>query len=531
MNSPAKTIANRSILITTAFLALSAITYGFGTAIEATATMEASETLDGGGSNRDSSNRGKRNWNQQYQNNPQTNLVTDIADRYTAITTLINAGKQPNKKQIDANIKALKINKSTLVALGKNTVAKYYVLTAWTEYFNNDIKTAQQAAMRVFKTSPENKDVQITQTAISLLAGTKPAIPPKKKPTPRNNNQNYNNYNDTRQSNRLDLDIESLKNSLIGEQATAMQLNCLNSTYFSYSPASDILCIIFWKLSDKDAISLARPFGRSSEPNSPAMARYDTEDNYEDEYDQEEYDYSTDDYGQPRKGKATFDSNMQAIKKIFAKASRNNNIKLLAANTDKPAAKQAVINKLLENPWPWAHIMAKDPQSQATQLKDVNVTHKKPLMVIIAPDGEAGKIVYAGPAAGFLAPMMVAKYAPASATAPTANPLASFLKGMTKTNTSKRTNNTASHRKPKTPAHQELSEAEKFQAGKLLENAKMLIEAGRKLTTPKKGVELCRQIMNDYPDTEYAEGARMLLRKVPQRYHARYNITKEELGL
>jgi hypothetical protein len=46
----------------------------------------------------------------------------------------------------------------------------------------------------------------------------------------------------------------------------------------------------------------------------------------------------------------------------------------------------------------------------------------------------------------------------------------------------------------------------------------------------KRGVEMCREIIRDYPNTKYAEEARHLLRQVPERQRSLYKITDAELG-
>ena len=86
---------------------------------------------------------------------------------------------------------------------------------------------------------------------------------------------------------------------------------------------------------------------------------------------------------------------------------------------------------------------------------------------------------------------------------------------------------------PKTSTQQ--TEQELFtevQAGKDLEYAEFYIDAARKrIQTYKKGVELCRAIIKEYPGTKYEQEARLLLRRVPEHKHSTYNITDEELGL
>jgi hypothetical protein len=61
--------------------------------------------------------------------------------------------------------------------------------------------------------------------------------------------------------------------------------------------------------------------------------------------------------------------------------------------------------------------------------------------------------------------------------------------------------------------------------------------AENNMTMAKKGilnysqpVAICRGIIKDYPDTEYEQQARKLLREVPEDLRSQYNLTDEELG-
>ena len=56
--------------------------------------------------------------------------------------------------------------------------------------------------------------------------------------------------------------------------------------------------------------------------------------------------------------------------------------------------------------------------------------------------------------------------------------------------------------------------------------------ARRKFITYRKGVDLCRQVIRQCPDSENAESARDLLRRsVPEDQREKYKLTDEELGL
>mgnify|MGYP005846568559 CR=1 FL=1 len=520
--------------------------YSFGTLAETTTSLETSETLNTRGSNnQDPTREARREELHQRRSqsgpiNKPADLAEEVKSNYEEMMERINTNGQLSQQQVDSHLEALKATKSAIIGLNKQNLTKYYILTAWANYFDNETRTAQRAALRAYKTDPDFDDARATQTAISLLLDTKPAREIQKRPARQNrydrNNPTYQTFSSSGQSNLLDLDVDNLENKLVGETVTQMKLNCLNSTVFSYFPAEDVLCVIFWKLSDEQLGSLAA----SSEPNSPSdNTPASSTAGYNDGY--EEFQTQPQSFGMNTyQSKSPFTSNMDAVKNYFKKSGLNTNVKFLGANTDDPAAKKVVINALLENAWPWAQVMAKDPQSQATQLKSINVMHQDPLLLIIAPEDNIGKVKYAGPASGFLSPMIISKHMEKTAGESTENPLATLLKGFTQDPNSKEDIQTietkvlpigTQPKKTVKPIEDKLSAADKYQAGKLLENAKMLIDTGRRLPTPRRGVELCRQIIKDYPGTEYEEQARKLLRKVPKRYHRRYNITKEELGL
>jgi len=55
--------------------------------------------------------------------------------------------------------------------------------------------------------------------------------------------------------------------------------------------------------------------------------------------------------------------------------------------------------------------------------------------------------------------------------------------------------------------------------------------AKRGILTYSQSVAICRGIIKDYPNTEYEQQAKELLREVPENLRAQYNLTDTELGL
>ncbi|MBW8017455.1 MAG: hypothetical protein FVQ82_14845 [Planctomycetes bacterium] len=549
MNYSSRNKSIFSILVLLTIFGVCTESFGFGTGVGAVDYMQAREELNGG-----RSRSGNRRSAAAGTGNAQVDVVTVLNDAYTKLAATLNAHRVPAKQQIASNVAALRTLKTVFSRMRKKLPAKYYMLMAWNEYFSGDLTRAQQAAQIAYKTSAV-EDARVTMTSITLLAGERPVRVPKKKTPPKNPNT-YSGYNTTSQAaNLLDFDVESLNTQLTDPKSpkiSAMELNCVNSTTFKYTPGSEALCVIFWQLSDKDAASVT-----PSEPNDPsatgavpATASTPTPgktspqyyDGFEGEYAMQPH---MNPYGSSaaQKQKSTFLTNTKAFKKLFSAAFGTDNVKFLAVNTDSLVAKRKVVEKIMENPWPWAHVMAHDPKSRDTQFKEilakkeVLVKHDKPLLVITSNDGT---IKYAGSAVGFLAPMMFSKVtggvinstaATGTATRPSKGQTGIANAIWKMINKNKAGNNKAATTKRVDPQPKKMNPSDEYAASKLLENAKAFIKMGRRITTPKRGIEMCREIIAKYPNTKYSEGARMLLRDVPERFRKKYRITNEEMGL
>jgi len=78
-----------------------------------------------------------------------------------------------------------------------------------------------------------------------------------------------------------------------------------------------------------------------------------------------------------------------------------------------------------------------------------------------------------------------------------------------------------------------LSEEEKVDAEKLFEMAMFHKKEGRLpgiSSSNKLMVDYCRQIIQKYPDSEYAWKARRMLGTLPARFKQQYNVTEEEIN-
>ena len=85
---------------------------------------------------------------------------------------------------------------------------------------------------------------------------------------------------------------------------------------------------------------------------------------------------------------------------------------------------------------------------------------------------------------------------------------------------------------PVKPEFKELSQEDELQAQKLYEWALTQRKMGRLPGLGyKKMVDACREIIQKYPDSEYAFKAKRMLADIPVRYRPQYGITEEEIDL
>jgi flagellar basal body-associated protein FliL len=91
----------------------------------------------------------------------------------------------------------------------------------------------------------------------------------------------------------------------------------------------------------------------------------------------------------------------------------------------------------------------------------------------------------------------------------------------------------AAQPEPPQPQIEEIEELQQnLQAQKLYQWAETEFRIARKpLMSYKRCVDFCRQIIQRWPDSAEAAKARVLLRRIPERYRKQYNITDEEMGI
>jgi len=91
---------------------------------------------------------------------------------------------------------------------------------------------------------------------------------------------------------------------------------------------------------------------------------------------------------------------------------------------------------------------------------------------------------------------------------------------------------TSERYEPNVADFKELSDEEQVDAEKLFEMALFHRKQARLpgMATYKLMVDYCRQIIQKYPDSEYAFKARRMLGDIPARFRQQYKITEEEIN-
>jgi len=490
---------------------------------------------------------------------------------------LVNEQRRPSGKKLASAQQDVQNSRKYIKKFNNSMICQFMMLNAWTDYFEAGAEKAHPPATQAYRKNQSNNDARATQAALAILAGRKPLAPRPQKQQAQTNEVTTGRARGTGRmeagagyatgttpgfsgtvssGNILNLDTDAIKPDWLGRKLGPFSLNCLNGTTFSYSPTEANLCVIFWKLAAEDSGDYTGP--DDGEPNELSGTKRPApiQDRYDDPFETGrttraassdrmpgQMPYEQDFLDTTATGPSdTVSQQMSALGNIFNSKFQHPEVKFLGINTDSPATAPAVVAKLLQSHMPWAQAMLNTPAvaSAFSDLDIEQVTSDQPVLVVA---DKTGTVKYAGPAAGFLAPMVLNELvgrpktpsefaAYSQKNRQTVQKTFKAPEKQTSESMSEGMKNMDEQIRLQTAESTEIT-PEDYQAQKLLAYAQgLFIPAGRKkVITSKTGVELCRRIIRDYPDTTYADEARKLLRTVPPHEQKRYDITPEEMGL
>ncbi len=490
--------------------------------------------------------RGRDRDTRQNRDRQATDAMREVSDMTRDILSIANNGEWPSEQKIGEAEELIMKNRRYVKDVDDKEQSDYFTLAAWVEYYRGDKKTAFQSAAKAHRTDIENGDAKLTYTAMAIING-QPLRYFDERPQRQQRRNNRNNmpgpggFGDPMMGSRhsqpritttgknLKFDLADLKEDIIGKKVGPMDLKCVNSTEFSYNPSKSVLCLFLWQLEDKNTPSETV----DEDPADPCDVRQN-----------ESRDRSrggfNDPFGMPggpgmgmgmhsgsqKKTNADIDKQADAFANWFRVSVFNPEIKFLGLNLDSPVKKQTVFDSLAQSTWTWAQAMA-DEGNKPVVSELANVDFEGPGAAMAIVDKQ-GNIRYAGPAEGFLPAMVLEDLilSPKVAEEDTGQASPFGMPGAEPPAAKKaETKKSAASENP----NPGMSEADKYRASQLIETARGYVKAGR-FTGFKFAVDMCREVLEKWPESTYAKEARELLNRIPKRYHSRYGITNEELG-
>lgn len=475
--------------------------------------------------------------------------AADIKAALTDILQQVNKNQDPEAAVIEKAATLLEDNKRFAIAYDEDQKAEYMLLQAWTEFYQDKPLGALNWSLRACKTDEASQDVWISQALFSLLSGKRPLEPriqrpergserdmetnTTRRPRPRANAQVNNGAREVEvepysRKGTLNFDLLALRGDMLKERFSRVTYKTVDGSTVEYKPGEDTLCLFFWQAESvaADANDLSVRQGRQSEVMNN---------------------------GGNQDPQRSLEAPQKYINQIFSVCKEQSQITCLQLNTnDRRTAEQlaAAPAKTGSGDAP-PLVYAANPDSGAVDY--IGVEAQIPFLLIA---DNKGVVRYAGPAADFMPafilshltgveiplggasqngaaspvdmlrrdefeavsrgprvvlPTRLPEPKIADPNKPAADPNAISAVPM---------------RESKPAEKPEMTLEDQVAADKLLALAQMEIEACRKIRgkSPVQGVDACKEVLEKYPGTTYAEQAREQLRRVPQRYWEKYGI-------
>ena len=477
---------------------------------------------------------------------------------------LTNKNQRPQDAQIQQAAALLEDSKQYAAAFDDKQKAQFMLLQSWTYFYQKNTLQAFNWSSRSSKANEASKDAWNSQALFSMLMSRSPRVPRVDQPdttsqTRRTSSRRRRNVEPTSstvtvqpysQQGVLDCDLFGLNTRIVKEELGRVELYTASGEKFEYKPGTDTLCALFWQdvpISPGDADDMQQQLQSASQglvnqairgidPRMQRGAR-------------EMVNGMTPGMAGDMLSAATVDIETQRsyVESLREACADRPNVKFVQINVFDPPQPEALnaLSDFSQEAIPV--VIAAAPDSNGRQFLDWD--WEQPYMVIVDVEG---KVKYAGTADGFMPAFILTEV--------TGIPIdldkqqqagqdrmqTPDMRMQMLRNTGRDPNQPADPNQPivyneltsgrvvpgRPPDVTPLSLEDEVQAEKLLQSAQMHIEESRKLRAknPRQGIEDARKVLQQYPNTTYADQARELLRRVPDRWRRPYNITDEELG-
>jgi hypothetical protein len=515
-------------------------------------------------------------------------MVSVIQKALTDLLEPVQKNHRPSQDIIQNSQLVLENTKRYFPGLEEKPKAQYMLLQAWTIFFQGDSEQALNWSLRACRTDEASQDAWITQALFNLLNGRLPLIPRIESPrsqvqpvrTSARRPRRVKNAAEPKpqpysEKGILEFDLLGLNIGMFRERFEKMEFQTTAGKKIAYTPGIDSLCLLFW-----EDIPVVPAEAESSRPQ-PANGMQDEVQKVPEEARRQVELEMADGLGAVS-GDLYNDSQKTGLEsqrgyfEVLMNACKDTpRIKFLQINTFNATQPEALDALPDDGRGPIPTVIAAAPQSNAQQFAGWPAA--KPFAVIVDKEG---RVRYAGTAADFVPAFILTeltgieidleKQSPTTESQPFSGemtdpmmmemmrqempvggdvdpnkPASNSNKLISDPNKPAPNPNkpiwdpnapamTAPPAGPRTQFEDFSTQSieEGVRADKLLQSAQMHIDESRKLhmKNPKQGIEAARKVLSDYPNTEYAERARELLRRVPDRWKEQHKITDEELG-
>ncbi|NLW83085.1 MAG: collagen-like protein [Phycisphaerae bacterium] len=472
---------------------------------------------------------------------------TEIEQSLQSILKKVNLNQRPDAMEIQQAAELLETNRRNAATYDSSQKAAYMLLQSWTLYYQDEPVQNLNWAMRANREDETNGDAWISQTLFSLIYGRRPLEPTPVR-QPRSQTEPQRQFRG-RQADAivttappvdakatfgnpgtLVFDLTTLRRDFLRERFVRQEYKTVDNRKIVYVPDSDILCILFWQSEESRDPNTPDTPGASGVPGVPGVRGTPGVPGVRG--------VPGTRLPQPRAEATTdYSGGRGATDVVYHLASQRAYFDVMQdVLADKKEVKFVEMNvnsagvapEALEGDRPVAPlVIAAQPQSEAMQFAELDV--KTPFMAII---DKGGQVKYSGPADGFMPAFILSHLtgveidlADFQAAPSSAYPVETGMPQAADPN------QVAAGRQSQ--QSRELPEHQQMEAEKQLAFARdFFMEAPRmRIISYKRGVDMCRDIIRNYANTIYADQARQLLRQVPERHRATYNITDAELGL
>ncbi|MEJ5258951.1 MAG: hypothetical protein WHS88_02050 [Anaerohalosphaeraceae bacterium] len=446
--------------------------------------------------------------------------------------TQINEYKNPGELYVKSASALLEDSRRHMMMFEDPAKARYMLLQGWVEYCTGAVESALTSSARACRMDASNRDAWVSQQFFSLLLSKRPIQPRAVRPAMQRNPMGMGAGPEmmpemTGQSlygttGKLDFNPESLRMDLIGKTLKPFYGAFLDGKSFDYQPNQAVLCLFIWEvpaenLIEKKPEDAGQPLLYTPARQTPAAGPG------------EETAASPD--GQTGSSFAAQLEAVEILKEQTAKAGKKD-ILFLSVITNKPDQKPAVQRYLNENPHPLPILYA------AANTPDLVMDAKSPFTAIVDKNGQ---FRFAGSAEGFMLPMLLRNLTGFAFTKPVQQtPAASgedIVPGVRPADPNRPAPVPADPNSRMMSAARGPVESDEYNelcgANELAAAQDFFLQAaGKRFISYRRGVELCRQVIRNCPNSKNAEAARELLRtKIPEDQRESLGLTKEELGL